>query len=345
MKTKSLPGVLTTVETETPARRGYLITCHNWITDLFLECAGRKFVINESSELIFEGNKSGRRLYVSKEPRTPSTFNKSGEMLLVGSELNPSVHKLLLACVSEYLALSPADRKQGRSEYIVEIPLKEYAASLNPETLTKEKTFKNVKSKIFRDLDTLSRAQVKVHIKDAGWRIQNVFSFAGYDAKAKTMQLGFLPFFARCLEFNTKTNINGDKERAPALLGLFPFKALSLPGQNPNPYRLTNYLFKRLSSYGNQARNTDKTVSVETLLKNRAEPVAPETLKAEKLGWQTRIKAKLEAELNALVEQGLLAGWNYAGDDETFTTFEIWEKALIVFEPAEPLPPARKRAK
>lgn len=306
------PVVLSTVETEPPAE-GFIRTCYNLVTDAFRDNTGRKGFINSKNKVCFKFEGGEGRAHIECE-------NGS---LKKGNELSVDVGKLLYICIDSYL----------RRREIV-IPIKEYATRLNPKAMTDKETFKNVKKKIKNAVTVLTGTVIWIKYKNGSWKTDSLMKFE-YNSVAKVITGEFSPLATELLN-SRKRIAGGECEPKPALLGYLPNEILPISEQNPNLFRLTGYIFKRMSNYSNQMRNCEKSFSVKSLLNARTAPADLEALKAEKLGWETRIRAKLETELNSLVEQRIIAGWDYIGGP--FSTFAAWESAMIHIEPVKPLP-------
>lgn len=249
---------------------------------------------------------------------------------LVG-KIGVNTDKLLDAGIMELGNInSPEDVKKGKIKCEVTFSLEDYALLLGKD-IEKKDTLKVLRRSIKPDLDILS--SLKITAMSQGKKGQDYvrISILTKDSiKGNVVTMKFSEEFALALLSS------GQMYRYPKSL-------YAISAREPNVRRLGKKISMHESNYNNIYSNTNRILSVDTLLKNTDLPTIEE-VRSTRTSWEQRIKEPFEKALDGVVNYGIIKDWEYCWpksvpltEQEAYSidNYEAFSKLYIKYEPVQ----------
>lgn len=276
-------------------------------------------------------------------------FDKLKGALSIGAD------KVLHVALMEFSRINNVSGKDPeiRSRRVT-IPLKEYAALLkydvkerhtttSEEAQAEKKRVKmqldNARRKIAKDIDVLYHISLEYYEDDGKFQKVRLLTSSGFENGM--FEIAFSPEIADALAHSP-------------VISQYDTKLLGLDERHPNAYKIMRKMLEYYNQTGNQRRNQNNRLKVETILKVTDLPSYEKVQATTRGHWQERIKEPLEENLEYLVKEGLLKEWKYThskGRDLTdqevieITKYEDFTKLLIEFEPVNKKDQSKRIAK
>lgn len=321
---KPQPGTATRL----PEEQSFLPMLHGKATDTMAQMSSRDAKVN---------------------PITGSAVIESGDVKLaiqrfrdLNGTLGINTHKLLSVGIATFTAQNHVGGNAKALDYKVSIPFREYALRCGYDLMERETTTpeeeeaekkrlsnleKEIKKKIKKDLDVLRATELtwKETVKGKEGDFLNVPIIGSRGIKGGYIHMAFDPVMAEYLI------------RLP--LTQYPVALLAVDARNSNAYSIGLKMTEYYNMDFNQSRGKADRLSVPTLLSCTSLPTI-EDVRSKRQGWERLIKEPLEKALEALVQCGFLADWQYTKakavpltDEEAaqITDYETFSKLYIQF--------------